>query len=98
MKIPQFDWLFWWHNHLDKNYKTVDVIKNLEISSCKSSKYENIQKNIQIISESWKNVINWGGGGNYKEEADWIEQQLANITKKFQSMESLYDVVIENCI
>ena len=37
-------------------------------------------------------------GGGYKKEADWIEQQLANITKKFQSMESLYDVVIENCI
>eukprot|EP00091_Calanus_sinicus_P008413 TRINITY_DN2049_c0_g1_i1.p1 TRINITY_DN2049_c0_g1~~TRINITY_DN2049_c0_g1_i1.p1 ORF type:complete len:156 (-),score=59.73 TRINITY_DN2049_c0_g1_i1:549-1016(-) len=35
-------------------------------------------------------------GEGYKKDADKIEQQLANITKKFQSMESQYDVVIED--
>jgi len=35
-------------------------------------------------------------GEGYKKEADRIEQQLANMTKKFQSMESQYDVVIED--
>jgi len=35
-------------------------------------------------------------GDGYKREADKIEQQLANLTKKFQSMESQYDCVIED--
>merc|ERR1711997_1109509 len=35
-------------------------------------------------------------GNGYRKEADRIEQQLANMTKKFQGMESQYDVVIED--
>jgi len=35
-------------------------------------------------------------GDGYKRDAEKIEQQLATVTKKFQSMESQYDCVIED--
>ena len=35
-------------------------------------------------------------GEGYKKEAEKIEQQLATLTKKFQSMESQYDCAVED--